>query len=333
MEKELLNRILNRVDSQLSSKGSRIFEKNCIPIDINRKNFHKIENSSSGKKMAFIDGGNAEILKAPNFSLQSVRTYCAIYQHNRRISSKKKDFFLLVTAGEACNAELFSAASNTSESFRFNPFDDSLKQGGHQIELKKIAGTIRNMLELRQAIEITKNKDACIIVMDGRLEFDTKQETELLNQLKTVAEQNNTAITALSKTTNLITNEGNSISLVIGGIAPEEEWYYSPLAEKEDTCIGLAKLNKNSEYIFRFDTLKQAGNTNEILDLLKHNSKDPIFPGYPYGLIEADQFARVSNAEKEQLKMQLTVAAGGRWEKISRCIRSADAHNILDNIS
>ena len=45
-------------------------------IDV--KNFHEIKNLNTNKKIAFVDGGNAEILGAANFSLSLIRV-CLLY--------------------------------------------------------------------------------------------------------------------------------------------------------------------------------------------------------------------------------------------------------------
>ena len=61
-------------------------------------------------------------------------------------------------------------------------------------------------------------------------------------------------------------------------------------------------------------------------------STDPIFLGYPYGLIAVDQGARIANEEKEFFQMQFKVTAGKDWESIASHLRSIDAHNVLDAI-
>ena len=71
---------------------------------------------------------------------------------------------------------------------------------------------------------------------------------------------------------------------------------------------------------------------NELFSLLMKNSTDPVFLGYPYGLIEADKSARVSNKESEYLKTIFLVKAGKQLKKISQYFKSTDAHSILDKI-
>ena len=64
---------IEKADNKKNARKSAIFGTNCV----------------GNKKLAFIDGGNLEILKAANFSLNLVRVYYSIYQNNKKISSKK----------------------------------------------------------------------------------------------------------------------------------------------------------------------------------------------------------------------------------------------------
>ncbi|MBU1849504.1 MAG: hypothetical protein KKH40_02140 [Nanoarchaeota archaeon] len=96
--------------------------------------------------------------------------------------------------------------------------------------------------------------------------------------------------------------------------------------------ISFAKLHEKSKYIFRIDVSEQ-NKTKDVCEILLNMAKDPVFIGYPYGLIETDGVARVSNREKEYLKTKLMVYFKRDQQKIKDCISSQDAHDILDNIS
>ena len=74
-------------------------------------------------------------------------------------------------------------------------------------------------------------------------------------------------------------------------------------------------------------------NINNTVSALKQNSKDPVFLGYPYGLIEADKFARISNNEAEYLRMTFVAKACKSFDKIKQHLNALNAHSILDNIS
>ena len=69
----------------------------------------------------------------------------------------------------------------------------------------------------------------------------------------------------------------------------------------------------------------------EAINELTGNCTDPIFIGYPYGLIEADKVARISNNEKESLKTMFLIKL--KSKNIEKYLNSANAHEILDRIS
>ena len=85
------NEIFTETYPKFSGEGYRAHK-----IDI--KNFHKIEKAVSGKKIVFIDGGNAEIIGSANFSLNIIRTCYTIYQNNRKIAAKRFEILAFVKA-------------------------------------------------------------------------------------------------------------------------------------------------------------------------------------------------------------------------------------------
>jgi hypothetical protein len=119
---------------------------------------------------------------------------------------------------------------------------------------------------------------------------------------------------------------------MIRRIAPEGAWL-CPAASSQVTKTFFVKLHASSEYVFRLDTFAHAANVAKYLSPVVAHSKDPVFVGYPYGLIEADRFARVSNREAESLRMMFRVKAGKDWEMLDSAAKSMDAHSVLDRIS
>lgn len=314
-------------------------DKSYKTFRIEQKNFHKIGNSQKKAKLCFIDGGNTELLQSANNSLQLIRIYYTIYKDNKRISSKKIEFFALVTSedneGKVCyKTKLFGNTDIDEKDLVFDPFDPTIKTGIHQTKISKIGGIIRRFSELmiaeRVINELEKND---VIVLDGFLQGSVTNEEKYLNKLYKKAEEKRVIISALSKTTTLLTTNGNSISSELRKIAPETSWYYYPIAETNNpnhqAKIFFIKLHENSKYMFRFETYKnQEMDINNILNLLAKNSKDPVFLGYPYGLIEADRFARVSNDEKAYLRTILMAKMKGKWEGLN----ILNTHDILDSI-
>jgi len=99
MYDEVIEKILKVLDEssitasypKFSGEGYKVYK-----IDI--KNFHEIIPSTANKKIAFVDGGNAEIIGSANFSLNMVRVCCAVYKNNRKINTKKFEIIAFIQA-------------------------------------------------------------------------------------------------------------------------------------------------------------------------------------------------------------------------------------------
>jgi len=152
------------------------------------------------------------------------------------------------------------------------------------------------------------------------------------------ASSKNVIVCGLSKTTSLMTDKGNSVRNSLNKFNFPGRWYYNPVAEIKSNDhradMSFVKLHDKAKYIFRFEIYKeQRKKLDSVISLLATNCKDPIFVGYPYGLIEADKNARISNNEKAMMQTFFSVKFGKDWEKIKETLTSVDAHEILDRIS
>lgn len=81
-----------------------------------------------------------------------------------------------------------------------------------------------------------------------------------------------------------------------------------------------------SNIVLRVDIFKSMVKFVDITKFFSQVSffcNDPILLGYPYGLIDADKFARISNDETDYLK-NIFLA---NYNK-----KSIDLHNLLDKI-
>ncbi|MBW2975108.1 DNA double-strand break repair nuclease NurA [Candidatus Woesearchaeota archaeon] len=342
MEKEIVKDIICALDNNLKEKGEYVQfnDPSYKPIKINKDYFHEIKGSGCKGKTAFIDGGNAEILKASNFSLQFIRIYCSIYENNRKIKSRKKEFYILINAASKEESITYRTQffGLDKESISFDSFDETIRQGKHRITISSIGNAIRRFAELEMAkdvIDELDNKD--IIVLDGDLKASVTNEIVYLEELYRKSIEKGVITCAISKTSQLFTEKGNALMPVLDEDAPESEWYYYPLvevnSENHKARIYIVKLHRNSRYTFKLEVFKGVGfNEEEIFSLLKGNSMDAVFLGYPYGLIEADKMARVSNRENEYMKTVFLAKLGKNNEKIAQYLNTLNAHNILDSI-
>ena len=89
-----------------------------------------------------------------------------------------------------------------------------------------------------------------------------------------------------------------------------------------------------SDYAFVIDIHKDCKDKiPEICSSLAYNSKDPVFLGYPYGLVEADQFARCQEYEKKFLQTRFLQSSRENFAQIRRFINTNNAHDVLDSIN
>jgi len=350
MNNQLIEGVLSSVNNQLYLKADsfiRLNEEGLSNIKLSKDNFQTIKNENSKNtsingvlpisslKIAFIDGGNTQIIDAPGLVVSFIRVYHTIYKNNERIDCKKKEFFVVITAYEENDnlihkAELFSNEGEEKQVMLFNE-DDIFKNSKKDFN-KGIACHVTNILELKEAMHLIKQDKDCVIVRDGTLQPATIHEKVLFNNIF-----DDGKICGVAKTTNLLTDKGNTASRALINLEKENNiespWFYHVEGENL-ACkfnIGFVKLHEKSNYVFRFEALK-GFDIDPILSLLVENSKDPAFLGYPYGLVEADRFARATNNEQEYYKMIFMSKLGGKFNDVLNFENASNAHDILDNM-
>ena len=318
-------------------------------INFNKNNFKIIKSTDSNKKIAFIDGGSAEIIKSSNFSLNLIRVYYTIYQQNKRISAKKHDFYAFISTKNIDN-ELFYKVEfiklndenniiPNNEDLLLSSLDETIKQGISRANISNVSNIVRRFSELKTAINLIENlKENDIIVLDGSLQCTFTNEKKYFEELYKKATEKSIIITGLCKTTTLMTDKGNSISNALNKFNIDGKWIYNPVVDinslNHQADLSFVKLHETSRYIFRFEIYKkQKENIDDVISLISNNCKDAVFIGYPYGLIEADKNARISNQEKDMMLTIFSTKFGKDWEKIKESLSNVDAHEILDNIS
>ncbi|MAH33136.1 hypothetical protein CL615_01975 [archaeon] len=314
-------------------------------VKFDKNNFSNIENIKSDNKIAFIDGGSSEILKSSNFSLNLIRIYYAVYFKNKRIKSGKNDFYSFTCAKNVNNeiyfdTEIIGIKNNiiSKEGLLLSSLDETIKQGITRANISNMANLVRRFSEIKTAAKVVESLDENdIIVLDGSLQCTFTNEKKYLEELYENALRNKVIVCGLSKTTALMTDKGNSITSALNKFNFDGKWAYHPVAdiknENHQADIAFVKFHEKSKYMFRFEIFrKQKERIKDAINLISGNCKDPVFIGYPYGLVEADRSARISNSEKEMMLTFFSIKFGKEWEKIKDSLSSVDAHEILDSI-
>lgn len=339
---EAVEKILKSLDEGAMTAGYPKFSgKGYRAYKIDAKNFHEIKKEDSGKKTAFVDGGNAEIISSAGFSLNVIRVCYVIHQNNRKTEFKKFEIIAFIRAVSKDNeihykVSFFNQNPMALNEMSFSSLDYTLMLGTNRAEISSVANAIRRFAELKAAKSIADGKIADFIVLDGNLQSTVSSEKSFLDELYESCANNNVVLAALSKTSSLFTDNGNMMNVVLGSIGPSQAWNYHPVADisnpQHRAEMFFAKFHEKSKHVFRLEVFnQQKAKAQEAINILAANCKDPIFIGYPYGMVEADRIARVGNSEKESLRTMILVKLKNK--NIESYLNSGNAHEILDRIS
>ena len=364
MSAEVSKRIAEFLDSKLGEEdvGQPYFgnpDYELLPFL--PTSFVLIKDVEPNMRTAFVDGGNHEILGAPNFSAQINRMYFNIFKGRDRILPKslpRRIEFYSVTMSDFRNGGIFYdtrvfplrvefESLMPDQLLSFSSLDRTVTLGNQRADIKHVASVARRFAEWEFAKHVIEKEleNGDMIVHDGSLQTSfTNEHTYLARALEATMEKG-VIFAGISKTSTLFTTAGLSLLGAVQKLAEDYKvkgpWCL-PIARvanvKHNAFIYVVKLHEKTNYVFRYEIYgEQAKGISEtdfssITSALATNSKDISFPGYPYGLIDADSFARVSRDEIDTYRVPLMseISRLGKWKKISRHICSGDAHSVLD---
>ncbi len=298
-----------------------IFNSKVIPIT--QENFNGITSGVvrvvgvKEKVIAFVDGGQAEILRGGNLCLSFIRVFAQVMRGERKVGVMLSEFYVLTTAvyrkGEIWyEGKIFQEKGEklvNEDDLVVCSTDSSIRNGAERAAISVVSSMARRFAELKVASQV----DADYVLLDGTLAGTYLNEEKYLGMLKG-------KVGALAKSCALFTTCGNNPVVLLQKISPIQGcWSY--FVEGKSYFV---KLHPKAKHVFRFE-----GNI-EMLGLLMANSTDALFLGYPYGLIVADKMARVSNVEKDGLKMKLLLREENR--EFVDYLNTVNAHDILDRL-
>jgi hypothetical protein len=336
------------------------------PVAFDPANFHHIDEHRPHRALGFVDGGNREILHAPDFSVQLVRVCSVLFQNGERAPSRRipeiAEFLCLARALPVEGRILYSAGlfpiRPTSAAFLPDPAwltidsrDDQLAPGRFRLDISVVGAAARRFSEWLVLSElIDKELEAGdIAVRDGTLQTAVRHEVQAASRAFSAAVRKGAFLTALAKTSQLLTSSGLSLLAAVEELSRQCElgggsWFYHPLVKNDHpehrAEIYACRLHPGARHVFRLEILRdqaQHMTSPEVMDVIAElaaNSRDLSFPGYPFGLVDADETARVRRSEKEALAAILAsaLAENGCWKTVQRHISTTDAHDILDEI-
>ncbi len=316
-------------------------DKGFSGIRIDSKNFHELSLFGEEKPLLAIDGGNAQILSGPNFSLHFMRIAAVSYQQKQRALQSVSEFICFIEAKEN-NGVLhytvsFFGDAPFSEPLGFDSQTITLDGERYSTEMEHIAGMIRRRAELLYAKRIVEESDSLMVAIDGSIKAKTKEEYNVLKDLLDAARKKEMMVGFLSKTCRLLTRSASGLSSALQDRGPKSSWLYYPVFEvSNEYYLGemcFVRLHSSSKHVFRLEIDSACKEKlQDYVRILSSYSSDPLFFGYPYPLLAADSFARISKKDEEYARALLLSKVKNK-ERLSYLLSSVDAHDVLDSIS
>ncbi len=287
--------------------------------------------------MYFVDGGNAEILQTPDYCLQFLRFACVGFQDGKRVFQKKREGYVLAASLQQEHGMIVTLKGYgdlAGVSFPSFALDDPLLGDlSLRTKLNRAIEVFRALHEIQFAQESasTAFSSESLLVFDRALLPESFYEQNAFASLYAFAEKKNIVVCGLNKTTALLCNTGESVVSHLSSFGKKGSWMYYPVFSSHDVkhnaVLSFVRLHTRSQHIFRLEVCAAfADRIFDVASLFASQSTDGVFLGYPYGLIVADQLARVSNREKESLQTLFFAHTGE--ERFS--IAALNAHGILD---
>lgn len=309
--------------------------------EITKENLKRISARDYMCKIAFVDGGNAEVFLTPSISIHMIRVYCSIFENKKR-KFRKKIECISATFSNYSDELIYEInlfpLSRLPDDFKLKNSwkikSSEIQKMDIRYEISAIGVEVRKFLEWKMADYVSNYlDDDDIIVMDGSLyapgPIESHYAEEFISKSKFI-------IGGVSKTCSLITTSGVPVLVAVRELArrfgiDDSAWYYFPLASSNNRKTGVAKFHRMSTHVFRMDII--GDEIEKFASAVANHSKDVAFIGYPYGLIDADRNARVTNAEQKVLSSLIVNSLSSCMddsEKISMHLSALDAHERLN---
>lgn len=340
-------------------------QKKCA---IRGANFEEIPCTDEPRRIAFVDGGNATLGEAPSFMMGINRVYYSLFRGSLRQKPARQpriEFFSCVTAGPsapsvgsaadkgAYTTRLF--ARSALDRGRLPPDDDlaittdDIKDRGASRD--SLLAVPRNLAEWAAAEFVLDEEldGGDILVMDGTLQTRSMRETKFATPICRKAAEKGIVLCGLAKTSTLVTSDNLPLISRASKLAEKagyggKRWFVGVCDRATSNDMGytyIAKFHEKSRYVFRLGILSEqhagmsADDVKSVLASIAANARDISMPGYPYGAIDADRFAKVrmheASMHKNMLNSELMGRPGG--EDILSQMQFMSMHQVLNRVT
>lgn len=308
------------------------------PVPIDEDNFNGFDIRDDTRTISCVDGGNNKIYETPCQSIHLIRVYFNLFDRGERV--KNIDPFSAFLNSRYREDKIVAELHPVNDTIPFDRdefvFERDELEDGKPVEA---AHSVRKYLEWETVSHVAAEhlREGDIIVRDGVLQTGVEEERKYAEKAYDSVINNDVRLVGLAKTCSLRTSKGYPLLPAIRNISEgidRERWYYHPVADNSNPDhmgeISFVKYHPSSAYAFRTEFFReQEHDIDEILGNIAYQAQDPIFLGYPYGLVDADKKARVTDEEIEYLKNMGSNKMGTLAE---HKVNSMNAHDLLSNI-
>ncbi|MCF7871472.1 DNA double-strand break repair nuclease NurA [Candidatus Woesearchaeota archaeon] len=294
-------------------------------VDLNSlsiNDFFSLKSVFTDKKFFFIDGGSSVLFCNPLFCVSFLRVAYVAYVGEKKVEVSSDEYFVSGVL-DKINGRIVLTAENVAlgvvrEEFVY--LDDSSKS----VDFVGIINGFRRKLELELVCSLCFDNKHCCVVLDGDLDFG--EHVDLYDSVVLNCVKNGVFVIGVAKGSDLRTGSGYPLLLAMDVVAKRFalKSFFVPLISKfyESVSLGVVSFNENSNLLFRLDYFSfQSDHLADLLCGLCFFSCDSALLGYPYGLIEVDDLARVSVEETNFLKIEF-------FEKF----KDSDSLEFIDNL-
>jgi hypothetical protein len=294
-----------------------------------------------------IDGGSTPILKTPSQELVLNRVYCNKFDRMGKLEFAERWMFISRTKVVAEGSKVFFETDVFSEenacpfgTLRVDSEDDNFKIGRTRGDLERAKSMARRFCEWNFVSEALKS-GADFIVMDGSLQTAFTSESELANTVYGEASARGVVVAGLSKSSTIYTEEGYPLAGFLDQLARRRgltKWMVDVGRSEEwahRAKVFFVRLHEGADRAFRLDVHDEAQESSvvRLINSLQSNSKYFAFPGYPYALIDAHTYAKVSQEEamhiRDLILDRLSLEDATRLEQVERALTG---HDVLDEL-
>ncbi len=308
------------------------------PFPLSEDNFHTLEPVDGDRTVCCVDGGNNTILESPSECIHLLRVYFNLFRGRERVKNVEPFSGYLVSrpVEDRIVSVLYPVNPTIPLEVRKFVLNRDEIDGG---SMTNAGHTVRRYIEWLVAAHAAREHldKGDILVKDGVLQTSVEEERGYANELYRLCMEKKVVLVGIAKTSSLMTTTGYPLMAAVRTMADgniQGRWYYHPVASNRHPDhmgnIHVVKYHASSEYVFRTEFHREQDiPVDRVLGELAVQAEDPVFLGYPYGLVDADKRARVTDEEVKYLR---TLGTGMMGKPMRYRVNSMNAHDILSDI-